>query len=130
MELERRSIGVFNLNGQFYALRNSCPHEGGPLCRGVLSGFLTSREPGEYTYVRQGEVLRCPWHQWEFDVRTGQSWIDPKQTRVRSYETKVASGTTLMAEETDPGMQGLVKGPYVADTVTVRVDGRYVVLEL
>ena len=35
-----RSIGVFNIDGEFYALRNTCPHQGGPLCQGRLTGFL------------------------------------------------------------------------------------------
>ena len=77
MEVAGRSIGVFNLDGAYFALRNRCPHQGGPLCLGRLSGMLTSPRPGEYEYQRDGEILRCPWHGWEFDLRTGQSWIDP-----------------------------------------------------
>src|SRR5262249_34923200 len=59
--LEGRSIGVFNVGGEFFALRNACPHQGGPLCQGVLSGFAVPGAPGEYRYVRRGGVLRCPW---------------------------------------------------------------------
>src|SRR5690606_21954687 len=68
VEVAGRSIGIFNINGEYYALRNSCPHQGGPLCTGRVSGFLFSHVPGEYTYTRRGEILRCPWHGWEFDI--------------------------------------------------------------
>jgi 3-phenylpropionate/trans-cinnamate dioxygenase ferredoxin subunit len=89
VEIEGRSIGVFNLGGRFYALRNACPHAGARLCEGTLSGLVTSTGPGEYSYVREGEILRCPWHGWEFDVTTGRSWFDPARVRVRAYETSV-----------------------------------------
>src|SRR3954471_18931087 len=79
-----RSIGIFNLDGEYYAVSNVCPHAGGALCEGVRSGFVRSDGPGHYDYIRRGEVLRCPWHQWEFDIRTGRSWIDPSKIKVRS----------------------------------------------
>ena len=110
--LEGRSIGVFNVGGEFFALRNSCPHQGGPLCQGVLSGFVVPGRPGEYRYVRRGEILRCPWHGWEFDVRTGQSYFDPSQARVRTYPVE------------------LVPGPYVAETYQVTVEGDLVLVEV
>lgn len=120
-----RSIGVFNVNGEFFALRNRCPHGGAPLCEGVLSGFVQSRGRGDYSYARKGEILRCPWHQWEFDVKTGQSWFDPVKTRVRAYETKVEAGCTLA--ETGCEMK---EGPYVAETFSVSLDKNYIVLEI
>ena len=86
VEIGGRSIGVFNIDGEYFAIRNQCAHQGGPLCQGRLTGFLTSRVPGEYSYTRKGEFLRCPWHGWEFDIKTGQSWWNPATTRVRSYE--------------------------------------------
>ena len=89
VEVAGRSIGVFNVGGAFFALRNRCPHQGGPLCQGPLAGAAVSSRPGEYEYVRDGEILRCPWHGWEFDVRTGQSWFDPARLRVRTYEVTV-----------------------------------------
>ena len=114
VEIGGRSIGVFNVHGEFFALRNSCPHQGGRLCDGLLTGFLHSDKPGSYTYTRQGEILRCPWHGWEFDVKTGQSWFDPARTRVRSYDVSLSDGPQ--------------EGPYTAETydVTVEQAGVYV----
>jgi nitrite reductase/ring-hydroxylating ferredoxin subunit len=119
VEVGGRSIGVFNINGEFYALRNRCPHQGGPVCQGRLTGFLECNAPGEFNYKRKGEILRCPWHGWEFDVKTGQSWVDPTRMRTRSYKVSVESGEAA-----------LEKGPYVAETYLVSVEEEYVVVEL
>ena len=128
VEVAGRSIGVFNVNGEFFALRNRCPHQGGPLCAGRLFGVVQGTVPGEYRFSRPGELLRCPWHGWEFDVRTGQSWFDPARTRVRAYEVSVAPGQALV--EPAPGEAGLQKGPYVAETYQVSIEQQYVLIEL
>ena len=120
VELEGRSIGVFNIGGRYYALRNACPHAGARLCEGTLTGLVTSSAPGEYAYEREGEILRCPWHGWEFDVTTGRSWIDPARTRVRAYETTVEPG---------PG-GGHRPGPHVAERYDVEVRHGNVVVHL
>lgn len=128
VEIGGRSIGIFNVDGEFFALRNSCPHEGGPLCRGVLCGEVTSDMPGEYRYSRAGQILRCPWHGWEFDIRTGQSWFDPRKVRVRSYEVTIEPAPTAVAgEPPEPGME---PGPFVAETYEVTVERRQVVVEV
>jgi 3-phenylpropionate/trans-cinnamate dioxygenase ferredoxin subunit len=74
-------------------------------------------------------MLRCPWHGWEFDVKTGQSWLDPARTRVRRYPVTVEPGTSLAAGAPD-GMSGLEKGPYVAETYPVSVEQQYIVVEV
>ena len=55
-----REIGVFNIEGSYYALRNNCPHKNGPLCRGRLRPLVVS--PGVYQidYQQEGLVLKCP----------------------------------------------------------------------
>ena len=92
VEVAGRSIGVFNVGGEFFALRNRCPHQGGPLCEGKLWGVLEATEPGEFAYSRGGRDLACIWHGWEFDIRTGQSWCDPAKLRVRSYDVRGRGG--------------------------------------
>lgn len=78
-------IGVFNLNGDYYALLNRCPHRAGPLCHGRVRPLIVSNEVGQMNFEREDEVLKCPWHQWEFDIRTGHALFDPG-LRVRAYE--------------------------------------------
>ncbi|GHO85151.1 Rieske (2Fe-2S) protein [Dictyobacter formicarum] len=87
--LEGRSIGVFNVGGTYYALRNSCPHQGAPLCAGTVTGMTLPSSPGEYLYGRQGEIVRCPWHGWEFDLTNGKSIFDPHKYHVKTYEVRV-----------------------------------------
>jgi 3-phenylpropionate/trans-cinnamate dioxygenase ferredoxin subunit len=129
VELAGRSIGVFNLGGEFFALRNRCPHQGGPLCEGKLWGALEAEVPGAVTFSRAGEILTCGWHGWEFDIRTGQSWCDPAKLRVRSYDVRVEGGAALVADPAAPAA-GMIKGPFTAETFPVSVDDRYVVVEV
>ncbi len=117
VEAEGKRIVVFNLGGEFFALNDRCPHQGGSLCAGLLSGHVESSAPGEYRYVRRGEMIRCPWHYWEFDIRTGRSWFDPKRVQVRQYPARIEPGAAL------------VEGPYTAETIPVRVEDDYVVVE-
>jgi 3-phenylpropionate/trans-cinnamate dioxygenase ferredoxin subunit len=113
-----REIGLFNVKGEYYALANKCPHEGASLCRGTLVGLAQSDGPGDYRLTRKGELLKCPWHGWEFDVRTGQSWCDPENTYVRQYAVSVEDGGELL------------KGPYVAETFQVSVEENYIIVEM
>ncbi|WP_020616190.1 Rieske (2Fe-2S) protein [Paenibacillus daejeonensis] len=88
VEAGGRTIGVFNVNGVFYALRNVCPHQGAELCKGLIKPYVVSSGPGHFEYEREGEIIRCPWHQWEFDIKSGCMIIDPA-TRTKSYEVTV-----------------------------------------
>ena len=90
---------------------------GGSLCQGKLVGLITSDGPGSYRYHRKGEIIRCPWHGWEFDQRTGKSYCDPARTWVRSYAASV-----------EPGHE-LVEGPYIAETFAISIEDDHVVIE-
>jgi nitrite reductase/ring-hydroxylating ferredoxin subunit len=113
-----RPIAVFNLGGEFFGLLNRCPHQGGSLCEGVLTGLLTSQTPGDYTTTRPGEILRCPWHGWEFDIRTGQSYCEPNRIQARQYPVEVATGAVLE------------HGPYVAETIPISVQQDYLIVDI
>ncbi len=113
-----RPIALFNIRGEFFGLHNKCPHEGGSLCHGTVTGSIQSDSPGEYRLSHVGEVVRCPWHGWEFDIRTGQSWCEPDRIKVRQYNVAV-----------EPG-QRLVQGPYVAESIPVTVEDDYVVVNI
>lgn len=114
--LAGRPIVVFNIGGEYFALLDKCPHQGAPLSAGHLTGFASASQPGKPCMARQGEVLMCPNHGWEFDIRTGQSWFDPAKTRVKTYASEISPGGEL------------VKGPYKAEMFTVSVDENYVVV--
>ncbi len=98
---------------------------------GRLASFLTADVPGAYEFSRAGEILRCPWHGWEFDVRTGQSWFDPAKVRVRQYAVTVEpEADAPAAPVTAPPTPGLEPGPYVAESYVVTVERRNVVIEI
>ena len=122
-----RSIGVFNVGGRYYALRNVCPHQGAPLCRGPLTGTTLPGPPGSYRYAREGEILRCPWHGWEFDVTNGRSIFNPHAVRVRRYPVAVeAADRPPLDAECPPADAAEVQ----VETYRVDVERKLVVLRV
>ena len=87
---------------RLYATGATCSHYGGPLAEGI----------------QVDGTLRCPWHQWEYDIRTGKSWCDPRSVRVRNFPVTIEPGARL------------VEGPYVAETFPVSIENQYVVVEM
>lgn len=128
VEVGRRSIGVFRIGDRFYAINNHCPHQGGPLCRGRVAPWLTSSGPGEFQLSGDDALLACPWHGWEYDLATGQSFLGPGEKPVRGYHVSVESGKTLEAESA-AAVHGRLPGPYVAETFPVHVEEEYVVVD-
>ena len=88
-----REVGVVAAPGGPRAIRNRCPHHGGPLCLGTVR----EREggvPGRYAASGQF-ALRCPWHGWEFDLESGRCLDDPV-LRVAVYPVRVEDGRVLV----------------------------------
>ena len=77
-----RLVALFNVDGRVYATDNSCPHSGGPLGKGTL----------------EGEVVSCPWHMWEFNVRTGVGVFSPDE-RIETYPVIISNGQILVKFE-------------------------------
>jgi nitrite reductase/ring-hydroxylating ferredoxin subunit len=132
VEVNGKSVGIFRIDDEFYALRNRCPHQFGPLCLGTLAPRAMSSAPGDVTMDSGPPLLACPWHGWEYDIATGQSFMGPGRGTMsaRSYDVSVLPGRELMqadAGETRP--DGRIPGPYVAETVPVSVEEDYVVVE-
>lgn len=130
VDIAKFSVGVYNIDGTFYAVRNRCPHAGGPVCEGVTSGLLRAETPDNYEYIRRGEILRCPWHGWEFDVKTGQSWFDPAKTKTKSYVTTVESGRELAESDAELASAGFEPGPYKTEMFEVEVEDDFVVVHI
>lgn len=82
--VNRHEIGIFNVRGTYYALLNYCPHRAGPLCQGRVRPLVVSEGVYHVGYEREDEIIKCPWHQWEFDIKTGVALYD-EQLRVRTY---------------------------------------------
>lgn len=93
-----RQIGVFNIGGKFYGLPNVCPHQTGPLCEAkFLTGTLVQNSETNWQteWIRDGEIVICPWHGLEYEVPTGQCLAFPG-IRLRNYEVFVEGGQVMV----------------------------------
>ena len=88
-----REIGVVRrADGRVEAVRNWCPHKGAPICKGRLGGTMLPGEPGTLTWGRDGEILRCPWHGFEFEIRTGARVYAASRQSLRVYPARIEAG--------------------------------------
>ena len=90
-----RSIGVFNVGGRFFALHNRCPHRGGALCLGPVTGTALPTDDYRYDYGREGEIIRCAWHGWEFEIASGRCLVDAR-VRARTFPVEVEDGAVYV----------------------------------
>ncbi len=132
VDVEGESIGIFHHDGEFYAVRNKCPHQGAELCTGLMVGLLEADRPGQFRFDMTRKLLACPWHGWEFDLKTGQSYFDPQRTRVRQFPVECKDGGSVAKSLTDEVHEGihLVKGPYELDLLPISVEDEYLVVTL
>ncbi|KAA3447377.1 2Fe-2S ferredoxin [Mesorhizobium sp. SARCC-RB16n] len=84
----RIRVGIFQLADGYAALLNICPHRAGQLCEGPISGTTRQTDNTEFVYERAGELIRCAWHGWEFDIRSGKCLVDEK-LRARTFPIHV-----------------------------------------
>ena len=89
---ERFEVAVFKIGGEFYAYLNHCPHMGGPACQGkmiakVEEEIAADRTSKGFFFSKSRMHVVCPWHGFEFDIRTG---IHPGNPRARLRKVKVA----------------------------------------
>jgi nitrite reductase (NADH) small subunit len=90
----RLEVGLFNVGGEIKAYRNACPHAGAPVCVGRISGTSQPSQVYEYIYGSEGCILRCPWHGWEFDLRTGRHLVDP-ENKLKEMKVVEDAGDSL-----------------------------------
>lgn len=73
VEIEDKSIAIFNVDGEFFAIDDMCSHEEAPLCEGVLEGF----------------EIECPWHAARFCIKTGKALTPPAYEDLNSYSIRL-----------------------------------------
>jgi nitrite reductase (NADH) small subunit len=98
-------VGVFNVDGEYHALNNYCPHRGGPACLGERTGTTESPAFGELEWVEEGRILRCPWHGWEFSIPTGLSVTTPIK-RIKKYGVRVEDDMVVLELRAGRGGRG------------------------
>jgi len=99
--LEGRQIVVFNVDGEYHAYTNWCPHQGGPVCEGLVTGTTSAsfdREELEttLTWERDGEVLTCPWHAWEFELTSGDC-LSRGKIRLLKHDVRVEDDEIIVS---------------------------------
>ena len=90
IETEGFEVGVYRHDGMYYAYRNVCLHQGGPVCEGIVIGKVEDVLAADRTYIRQrfdnGDPhIVCPWHGYEYRLLTGECAPDPRR-RLKSYK--------------------------------------------
>jgi nitrite reductase (NADH) small subunit/3-phenylpropionate/trans-cinnamate dioxygenase ferredoxin subunit len=80
VEVKGKTLALFNLNGTFYTLDNTCTHMGGPLGEGDV----------------QGNIVTCPWHGSQFDITTGDVVGPPARRPVAAYRTRTENGAVMV----------------------------------
>lgn len=95
VKLDGISIGIFDVHGGLVAVRNVCPHASAPVCLGQVRGTTMPGPPGRLHWGRDGEILACPWHGWEFDLLTGKALAD-KRRHLRRYPVRVEGDSIIV----------------------------------
>src|SRR4028118_1939753 len=95
VRLKGKDIGLFYADGNYFAVLNQCPHQGAPICLGKVTGMVTSDGPGKMSYNHERQVLRCPWHHWEFDLASGKA-LAPIKQRLKIYPVMLRDSDILV----------------------------------
>lgn len=100
IEIEGKELAIFNINGEYHAYVNWCPHQAGPICEGDMTGTVEERFDretlqSETEWIREGEILRCPWHGWQFDVTSGECLS--RSVRLVSYPVVEKDGELIVS---------------------------------
>lgn len=91
VDAANKTIGVFRLEGRLYAYENTCPHQGGPVCQGLVIPAVNEvldeqRASTGFAFDQADMRIVCPWHGFEFSIRTG---CHPASSRFRLLPIKV-----------------------------------------
>jgi nitrite reductase (NADH) small subunit len=95
--LERATIFLERLpDGTVKAFSTRCPHQGADLSHGCTTGVASGSDPHSVHLVREGEILRCPWHGFEFDMVSGCALVQPSRLRLREYPVVIDGGDVIV----------------------------------
>jgi len=86
-ELDSIEVAVFNVHDDYYAVPNYCPHVGGPLGEGTLTGQEQVTDDRDIDYDTTEKIVECPWHCWRFDVTTGRN-IDDRRFGIPTFDVE------------------------------------------
>lgn len=96
VEVEGRAFVLVRKARQVFALRDICPHQGAKLSSGTLTSARLSVGLGDYRLEKAHQIVRCPWHNWEFDAANGRCQHDPEHLRVATYPAEIENGQVFV----------------------------------
>lgn len=91
-----KSIAVFSSGSTFVALSNICPHKGALMCDGDIRGTMVPSDPSDLSYEMEGQVLVCPWHGYEFDIRDGKPLFGITKAKLKTYQVVEEEGVLFI----------------------------------
>ncbi|GAB4074772.1 Rieske (2Fe-2S) protein [Barrientosiimonas marina] len=102
-DMKSDSLGIIPIvvcrtkDGEFYAFANRCLHQGAPLSEGALRGDnKRTTVHGNYEYIKEGEILRCPWHGLEYDVKNGGCMLADPEQKLRNFEVTIEENNVVV----------------------------------
>jgi len=97
LDIQNRAVGVLRrADGRVHAVRNWCPHKGAEICRLPPTGTALPGPPGTLAWGHEGDVLRCPWHGFEFLIETGERPYSDSRMRLRIYPARIENGNIIV----------------------------------
>ncbi|WP_052404796.1 Rieske (2Fe-2S) protein [Bacillus rubiinfantis] len=102
VEIDRVEIAIVNIAEKLYAFRNACPHQGVSMIYGSIGGTMLPSEPTVYQYGCENEIVSCPLHGWEFDLKTGNSIFAPDKVSLLTYDIHEEDGNIVMYVKRKP----------------------------
>ncbi|RBI59639.1 Rieske (2Fe-2S) protein [halophilic archaeon] len=101
VEVEGREIALFRVEGEYLAYTNWCAHQGGPACEGKVTGTSEAEFDREslqtsLEWCKEGEVLNCPWHGWEYDISSGDC-LSNSGVRLPAHPVRVEDGEVVLS---------------------------------
>ena len=91
-------VGIFRIHDRFYAVQNECVHQSGPVCSGKISGVLCANVTANKVkteWLKEGEILICPWHGVEYEIITGRCFAYKDRT-LRTFPVRVEDGKVIV----------------------------------
>ncbi|WP_312115021.1 Rieske (2Fe-2S) protein [Brevibacillus reuszeri] len=102
IEVDGVEIAILNIDGEYYGIWNKCPHQGVPMIYGSVGGTQLPSMPHQYNYGRMNEIISCPLHGWEFDLKTGKTLFDPDKVSIKTYEVTEEQEMIVLKLEKQP----------------------------
>jgi nitrite reductase/ring-hydroxylating ferredoxin subunit len=99
-EVDGLEIAIFKMDDGYYALPNHCVHQNGPCGEGRITGTIEAsfdRDNLELTkeYTKEGEIINCPWHSWEYEIKTGDC-LSRQGISLPTYDVEINDGNVTV----------------------------------